>query len=81
MLGAAVIAPGYGGAAELIDKDDQLTDTSPQALIYQIKRAYYSSALLSDMRMKSLERACGYLDVSAYVEKFNALAEQVVLQG
>jgi len=81
MLGAAVIAPGYGGAAELIDKDDQLTDTSPQALIHQIKRAYYSSALLSDMRMKSLERACGYLDVSAYVEKFNALAEQVVLQG
>jgi glycosyltransferase involved in cell wall biosynthesis len=78
MLGAAVIAPGYGGAAELIDSADQIRDTSPEALIDQIKRTYYDDVRLADMRRESLKRASEYLDVSSYAEKVEALAEKVI---
>ena len=78
MLGAAVIAPGYGGAAELIDSADQIRDTSADALIEAIKSAYYDDARLTDMRSRNLERARGYMDVSAYVTAYLRIAESAV---
>ena len=78
MLGAAVIAPGYGGAAELIDSADQIRDTSSDALIEAIKSAYYDDARLTDMRSRNIERACGYMDVSAYVTAYLRIAESAI---
>ena len=78
MLGAAVIAPGYGGAAELIDSADQIRDTSSDALIEAIKSAYYDDARLTDMRSRNIERACGYMDVSAYVTAYLRIAEGAI---
>lgn len=78
MLGAAVIAPGYGGAAELIDSADRIRDTSSDALIEAIKSAYYDDARLADMRSRNIERARGYMDVSAYVTAYLRIAESAI---
>lgn len=78
MLGAAVIAPGYGGAAELIDSADQIRDTSADALIEAVNSAYYDDARLADMRSRNMERARGYMDVSAYVTAYLRIAESAI---
>ena len=78
ILGAAVLAPGYGGAAELIDSADQIRNTSAEALTDAIKSAYYDDARLANMRSKSLERACGYNDVGAYESSFERIAGHAI---
>ena len=81
MLGAAVIAPGYGGAAELIDEEDQLIDTSGSTLKSLIEKAYFDEKRLERMRKRSLERSQNYLGTHDYIEKFLEIAEEVTRKG
>lgn len=81
MLGAAVIAPGYGGAAELIDEEDQLIDTSGPTLKSLIEKAYFDEKRLERMRERSLERSQNYLGTHDYIEKFLEIAEGVMRKG
>lgn len=76
MLGAAVIAPGYGGAAELIDKEDQLADTSGSTLKALIEKTYSDEKRLEKMRGRSLERSRDYLGADEYVGAFIEIAEE-----
>ena len=51
---------------------------SVEKLIEAIKSAYYDDARLTDMRSRNIERACGYMDVSAYVTAYLRIAESAI---
>lgn len=67
-LGAPVIAPSYGGASELTEKEFQIADTSPQALINAISKALKGDNLLK-MVEDSNTRSKSYLLLPEYAEK------------
>ncbi len=67
-LGAAVIAPGYGGSSELTDKEWQIKDTSVEALKIAIEHAL-DGGNLNRMRTDSLKRSGEYMDLEEYAGK------------
>lgn len=74
--GAAVIAPGYGGASELIDENWQIKDTSPEALINAIRFALDNNHL-DEMRKDSIERSKHYLSLEKYTDEILKIYEEI----
>lgn len=76
-LGAAVIAPGYGGASELTDKEFQIKDTSPKALIEAIQKAL-SGNNIERMIEDNKKRIKNYLLLPKYGKEIVKIYEKVI---
>ena len=76
-LGAAVIAPGYGGAAELVSKEFQIRDTKPESLEIAIRHTF-ERGVLEKMREDSARRSSEYLLLPEYAGKIQELYKKVI---
>lgn len=76
-LGAAVLAPGYGGAAELTDSEFQIKNTSPEELVRAIKNALVEENL-KKMREDSARRSKKYLLLPDFAEKIVEIYNEVI---
>ncbi len=76
-LGAAVLAPAYGGATELTDKKYQIKDTSPEALINALHEIIDNEEVLEYMRKDSLKRTSKYKTLQEYTKEIEKIYYEV----
>ena len=77
-LGAAVLAPAYGGATELTDKKYQIEDTSPEALINALREISDNEEILGYMRKDSLKRTSEYKTLQEYAKEVEKIYCEVI---
>ena len=76
-LGAAVLVPSYGGAAELTDSEFQIKDTSPEKLVNAIQKAL-EKGNLEMMRKDSAKRSKEYMLLPDFAEKMVNIYTEVI---
>lgn len=76
-LGAAVVAPSYGGASELISEEYQIKDTTPDSLEAAIKHAL-EDGVLEKMREDNARRSTEYLLLPEYAGKIQEVYQKVI---
>lgn len=76
-LGAAVLVPNYGGAAELTDSEFQIKDTSTEELVKAIQKTLENDNL-EKMRKDSAKRSKEYMLLPDFANKMVEIYTEVI---
>ena len=76
-LGAAVLVPSYGGAAEMTG-GPKIENETALSLVTAIQKTYGDDKLIAEMRADSIQRAKKYPTIEEYEEKIEELYRQLI---